>query len=50
MLVVLQELSCDNPHNQAKCYQTNVCECFHSLQQGYNHSENLFQKFPEKFE
>lgn len=41
MLVVLQELSYDNPYNQAECYQPNVCKCFHSLQQGYNHSENL---------
>jgi hypothetical protein len=49
-LVVLQELPYDNPYNQAKCYQTDVCECFHSLKQGYNHSENLLNEFPEKFE
>ena len=49
MPVVLQELSYDNSHNQAECYQNDVCKCFHSLKQGYNHSENLFQKFPEKF-
>ena len=51
MLVVLQELSYDNPYNQAECYQTDVCECLHpTLKKVYNHSENLFQKFPEKFE
>ena len=50
MLVVLQELSYDNPYNQAKCYQTDVCKCFHpTLKKVYNHSENLLQKFPEKF-
>ena len=86
MLVVLQELSYNNPYNQAKCYQTDVCKCLHPtvnypptpkamcwascfadkgnpsspqawnptvpavLKKVYNHSENFFQKFPEKFE
>ena len=49
MLVVLQELSYDNSHNQAECYQTDVCKCFHSLKQGYNHSENFFQEIPDQF-
>ena len=49
MLVVLQELPYDNPHNQAKCYQPYGRYGFHSLKQADNHSENLFEKFPEKF-
>ena len=42
MLVVLQELSYNNPYNQAECYQTDVCKCLHlPLKKVYNHSENL---------
>jgi len=49
-LVVLQELPYDNPYNQAKCYQTNVCECFHlTLKKVYDHSENFFQEIPDQF-
>ena len=50
MLVVLQELSHDNPHNQAECYQTDVCKCLHpTLKKVYNHSENFFQEIPDQF-
>jgi hypothetical protein len=50
MLVVLQELSYNNPYNQAKCYQTDVCKCFHpTLKKVYNHSENFFQEIPDQF-
>jgi hypothetical protein len=42
MLVVLQELPYDNPHNQAKCYQTDVCQVFHRLKI----SRQSFRKSP----
>ena len=47
-LEMVQELSYDNPYNQPKCYQTDVCECLHlPLKKVDYHSENFFQEIPD---
>ena len=48
MLVVLQALPNHNAHNQAKCYQSDVCKCPHRLKISRQSFRKSLSEIPRK--